>query len=91
MQEKIANLEIKIFYDSAITEKGREFSKPQHKQRVQQDSTDGTARVRGVTSEQVTRKGTPHSPKSGDPLALLEGNFPKGGPDRTSSHPSKAG
>lgn len=63
MQEKIANLEIKIFYDSAITEKGREFSKPQHKQRVQQDSTDGTARVRGVTSEQVDPERYPTQPQ----------------------------
>lgn len=35
MQEKIANLEIKIFYDSAITKKKvRELSKPQHARRV---------------------------------------------------------
>jgi hypothetical protein len=44
MQEKIANLEIKIFYDSAITKKkkkSRELSKAQCEERVQQVYTDG--------------------------------------------------
>lgn len=64
MQEKIANLEIKIFYDSAITKKkkkkGRELSKPQCEQSTQ-DFTDGTGQARGVTAENVARKSAPTS------------------------------
>lgn len=56
MQEKIANLEIKIFYDSTITKKkkGRELSKPQCGQREQQAwvyTDGGGAQARGVTTE----------------------------------------
>lgn len=63
MQEKIANLEIKIFYDSAITKKkGRELSKPQCEQRIPWLCTDGSMQTSGVT-EEVDAKG-PASPSS---------------------------
>lgn len=68
MQEKIANLEIKIFYDSAITKKKlRELSKRQRAR-----SVHGTLQVagRGPGSDtQKTRPGNPHPPPAAAPGA----------------------
>lgn len=57
MQEKIANLEIKIFYDSAITKKVENYPNPG----VSRGPTDGTARARAVIAERTgPGKGPPH-------------------------------
>lgn len=62
MQEKIANLEIKIFYDSAITKKkkkkGRELSKPQCEQRVHR-TLQMAQWARGVTAEKMPQEKCP--------------------------------
>lgn len=80
MQEKIANLEIKIFYDSAITKKkkkGRELSKPQCGQKEQQAwvyTDGGSAQARGVTAEGWTGNPCP-SPSIPSSRGLC--NFPR--------------
>lgn len=87
MQEKIANLEIKVVYDSAITKKGRELSKPQ----CEQGPTDGTARARGGAASGWARKSGPPPPPWNHEwqwlrghraalLVLLKWNFARGHP-----------
>lgn len=66
MQRKIANLEIKIFYDSAITKKKvRELSKPQHARRVHR--TLQTAGRGPGSGTQRTRQGNHHPPPAAAP------------------------
>lgn len=61
MQEKIANLEIKIFYDSAITKNVENYPNPS----VSRGPTDDTAQARGVTAEQVGLEKCPPHPRHG--------------------------
>ena len=60
MQEKIANLEIKIFYDSAITKKkkGRELAKPWGEQGP--GTLQMAPRSQGSDNRESGQVGAPH-------------------------------
>lgn len=97
MQEKIANLEIKIFYDSAITKKkerkGRELSQRQG-ERSPQDAADSPTRPRGQQQRQRTGRWPPPPSAPGGPVGaarLGSWNFPRGSPDQASTHPCPPG